>query len=57
MWKLIEGLQQENASVSLALAQEAIGNPPFKRQHKIYKDLQKRLESLIGDLTEKKKRH
>ena len=43
IWRLISALQEENSSVSLAMAQDAVGNPPMKRNQKVYDNLQKRL--------------
>ena len=47
IWKLIIALQQENATVSISIAQERMGNPPNKRTHQVYINLQQRLQRLV----------
>ena len=55
IWRLISALQEENSSVSLAMAQDAVGNPTMKRNQKVYDNLQKKLERLVKDFIENKK--
>ena len=46
-WKLIIALQQENATVSISIAQERMGNPPNKHTHQVYINLQQHLQRLV----------
>ena len=49
IWRAIRSLQMDQATVETAILQDEIGNPPKKRTHRKYKELQVRLRTLCND--------
>ena len=55
VWKLIECLQADAATVDEILLQQERGIRPAKRVKRVYQELQARIQNLIMDLNEGKK--
>ena len=51
IWRVIEWCQKEEATVHTLIQQDSVGNPPVKRVHQRYVQLQQRLNNLCRDLT------
>ena len=49
VWTTIQGFQQDCSAVEVVIHQDAIGQPPAKRQRKKHVDVQKRLRNLCLD--------
>ena len=51
IWRVMEWCQKEEVTVHTLIQQDSVGNPPVKRVHQRYVQLQQRLNNLCHDLT------
>ena len=50
IWKFIKSIKEEESAVRSVIQQDSIGDPPRKRQKRVYVQLQSRLKALCNDV-------